>query len=162
MGTPFNRLMNGLGIPILQHVLDALYEGKAIEGMNRGRDKDGRMQVSAVELDGREVKVVFQNPLAQAQRISEVEDVVSSVETCNSVMPPEMVAGTVGLHHLPRYMKEKLNLPRWFDEPEQERSPLAEQAQQTLVAGTGAGPAGGPRAGNDAAGTSVFSRPEAP
>ena len=162
MGTPFNRLMNGLGIPILQHVLDALYEGKAIEGMNRGTDGAGRQMVSVVELDGREVKVVFQNPLAQAQRISEVEDVVGAIETCNAVMPPEMVAGTTGIHRLPTYMKEQLKLPKWFDEPEQQRGPLAEQAQQTLVTGGGGTQGAGPRPGNDAAGTSVFSMPQQP
>ena len=162
MGTPFNRLMNGLGIPVLQRQLDALYEEKEVQGMNRGKNKDGKDTFSVVELDGREVKVAFQNPLAQAQRIREVEDVVMSIETANSVMPPEMVAASIGLEELPAFQQEQLKLPKWYAKPKDDRQGLAQQATRTLVAGGGAaGGAGGPRAGATDP-TSTFTAPVAP
>lgn len=160
MGTPFNRLMNGLGIPVLQHVLDALYAEKAIEGVNRGRDAKGKMQVSAVELDGKEVRVAFQNPLAQAQRMREVEDVISSAEQLQAILPPEMYAATVGLDEIPQFMQDQLKLPKWFAKPQTARQPLAEQATQTLIAGGGAAGAGMGRPGG-ADPTSTFTAPAA-
>ena len=154
LGSIFSRLMSQLGVEVLQHVLDALYARKEIHGMER----EGG-QVSVIELDGKQVKVTFQNTLAQAQRMSDVEDVIGAVESLNSIMPPEMVASSVNLERIPEYVGKQLSLPEWFWRPEKQRQPLAEQATQTLVAGGAPSPGAGVRPGPDAAGASAFAQP---
>ena len=142
LGPIFSRMMSQLGQQVLQHFIDALFDEDEVKGMNR----EGG-EATVIELDGKEVKIAFQNPLAQAQRVANVEDVVSACETLNSILPPEMTAASVNLDRIAEYMMEELSLPEWFAKKEQ---PLAEQATQTLVAGGGAGAGGGPRATADA------------
>ena len=134
LGPIFSRLMNQLGQQVLQHFLDALYDLREIKGMNR----EGGA-VSVIELDGREVKLSFQNPLAQAQRLTDLQDVIGAIRELQSVMPPELVAATIGFDELPAYAQKQLSLPKWFAKSEQARGPLVQQATSTLLAGPGTG-----------------------
>ena len=141
IGSIFSRLMNRLGRQVLQHFLDALFDLKDIEGMNHeGGEK------RAVELDGKEVKVTFKNPLSQAQKMIDVEDVVSGIETLNAIMPPEMVAAALHLEKIPEWMGKMMSWPEEIYRKEAERDPLAQQAVSTQVMGGGGAPASiGPR-----------------
>ena len=144
LGTIYTRIMNHLGRQVLQHFLDALYEAGDTEGMNR----EGG-EVSAIEIDGQEVKVTFNNPLAQAQKMTDVEDVIGGIETLNSVMDREMVNAALHLEKLPEWMGKQMSSPEMLYRKEQQRQSLANTAVQSMMmgAGQGAGSTGGPRAG---------------
>ena len=146
LGSIFMTLMNHLGRQVLQHFLDALFDAKDIDGMNR----EGG-EVSAIELDGQEIKLSFNNPLAQAQKMTDVEDVVGGVEVLNSILPPEMVSSALHLEKLPEWMGKQMSWPEMLYRKAAERDPLAQQAVQSMVAGAGQGqggvPGGGPRSG---------------
>ena len=141
LGAIFNRLMTQLGRPVLQHTLDALHSEKKVEGMTR----EGG-EVSSVELDGKEVAVTFVNPLAQSQRMTDVEDVVSGIETLNGILPPEMVSSALNLEKVPEWMGRQMSWPEMLYRKESKRDELAGQALQAQMMGAGGAGGGSPSA----------------
>ena len=142
LGTIYTRVMNSLGRQVLQHFLDALYEEGETEGMNR----EGG-EVTSVELDGQEVKLTFNNPLAQAQKMTDVEDVIGGIETLNSILPPEMVSSALHLEKVPEWMGKQLSWPELLYRKPAQRDPLAQTAVQSMVAGAGGAGGGQPGGG---------------
>lgn len=152
MGPIYSRLMRRLGVPVLQHFLDALYELKEVKGMNReGGD------AASIELDGRQVKVTFVNPLAQAQRMSDVEGASGWLEMLRALLPEPVLAASVNLEAFPEWSGKKLRVPSELWRKPEQREELAPQAIQTQITGAGQPGAGGER---PAAGTaSMFGTP---
>ena len=135
LGAVFNRLMMRLGVPVLQHVVDVLYEEKDVDGMVR----EGG-ETSAIEIDGKEVAIHFANPLAQAQRLSDVEDIFGWLETMRAILPPEIFAARVNLEEVPEITGEKLEIDKSLYRKRDGEQELTGQALQTLVTGGGANP----------------------
>ena len=130
IGPLFSRILRRLGVPILQHILDVLYEEGEVRGMNRA----GGM-VSAVELDGKEVRVTFTNPLAQAQRLNDVEDIAAWLELVKSLVPPESAAASISYEKVAELTGRPMRVPEQLYRPERQAAQLAEQAAQTQVMG---------------------------
>ena len=137
-GAMYNRLMNRLGVPIVQHFLDAKYDAGEVTGAHR--EGGG---ASVVELDGKEVAVVWENPLAQAQRLAEVEGVYMWLSQNAATMPPEQVQSFTDYPGAGRYTHEKLRLPDEVIREGGQADTLGLQAAQTAAMG-GGGQAGDP------------------
>lgn len=137
-GSMYSRLMNRLGVPVVQHFLDAKYDAGGVEGMRR----EGGA-ASVVELDGKEVMVVWENPLAQAQRLAEVEGLYMWLQQNAASMPPEQVQSFTDYPECGRYTHGKLRLPEQVIREPKQAQELGLQAATTASLG-GGGQAGDP------------------
>ena len=134
MGAAFGRLITETMVPIITRVLNIM-------------DEKGLIQLP-LKVNGLEVKVVPVSPLAKAQNLEEVNEVMQFYQIANALGPggvaevkPDAIATFVG---------DKLGIPSNLRTSEEEKQVIAQQAtklfQQQIAGGGGPGQGGAPAA----------------
>lgn len=118
-GASIGRQMSELIAPLVEAVVDIL----------RGRGK-----IADFRVDGREVTIKQQSPLAKAEDLDDFQN--SQIWFANiSQLPPEVVGASVKVEELPNYWAEKLGVPPSLIRSEQERKQLADAVSQAAETG---------------------------
>lgn len=118
-GASIGRQMSELLTPITEAVVDIL--------KTRGEMPDFRV-------DGREVAIKQQSPLAKAEDLDDFQN--SQVWFQNiAALPQEIVAASVKIEDLPNYWADKLGVPASLLRDETERQKLADTVTQAAEAG---------------------------
>lgn len=117
LGSPYNRIIQELGIPILQRTLHVLTEADPGLGMGTA---------GTVRLGGAEVAVEFTGPLALAQRFVESETLTQWLQLGTSLVGPEAVNFSVRTENVMAKFAELLDVDRALLRDEDERRELME------------------------------------
>lgn len=108
----------------------------AVVGILSSRDKLPEFRV-----DGREVTIKQQSPLAKAEDIEDFQNTQLWLNTLSSlpILPPELVAGVVKIEDIPRFLGDKLGIPASLSRDEAEQTKIG----KAVIGGAEATIAGG-------------------
>ena len=140
------RVQKHMALPVVQQFVDALFDERMVHGR-----EDAPGEYSAVELDDREVSIVWTSPVAQMQRRREVEGWFGWLRELNENMPPEDVRNIVEYGEFGRKTAEKQRIPEEFTREKKLADDLTLQTAQASAMGAGGGATAGP--GNPQAAT---------
>jgi hypothetical protein len=128
MGSAFGRLITETMVPIVTRVLSIM-------------DKKGLIELP-LKVNGLEVKVVPISPLAKAQNLEEINEVMQFVQIAGSLGPggiaemkPDLIATYIG---------DKLGIPSNLRTTPQEKQAIIQQSMQMAAQGQAMGPEGQP------------------
>ena len=116
LGSAFGRLIAECMVPVVRRSLAVM-------------DQLG-LVVLPLKLDGLEVKIVPVSPLAKAQSMDDVQDVVQWLQFAQSLGPAGLMA--VRMDKIMDYMASKMGIPGTLVTTEAERQQMAQQAQQMM------------------------------
>ena len=120
MGSAFGRLITEAMIPIVRRVLFIM-------------DSQGLIDMP-LKIDGQELKVVPTSPLAQAQSLDELENVMKFIQITQGIGPIGQVA--LNQDETLDYIADKLGIPgRILNSAEERKAMMAEMAQMAQQAG---------------------------
>ena len=111
-GAAFGRLKTELIEPLMAAVMDIL---------------QGRGLVPKLRVDGTEVTIRQNSPLAKAESMENFQNSQMWFQTV-SALPPEIVMGSVKVEELPRYWQEALGVPSELIRSDDEREQIAKAA----------------------------------
>jgi hypothetical protein len=122
MGSAFGRLITEAMLPIVSRVLVVMDEQNLID--------------MPLKVDGQAVKVVPVSPLAQAQSLDELENVMKFIQITQGIGPIGQVA--LNQDEALDYIADKLGVPGKILNSKEERktmmAQMAEMAQQAMAA----------------------------
>jgi hypothetical protein len=118
MGSAFGRLITETMVPIVARVLSIM-------------DKKGMIQLP-LKVNGLEVKIVPVSPLAKAQNLEEINEVMQFVQ----------IAGSLGPDQIATFIADKLGIPSSLRTTPQEKQAIIQQSMQMAMQGQGMGPQG--------------------
>ena len=128
MGSAFGRLITETMVPIVTRVLSIM-------------DKKGLIQLP-LKVNGLEVKVVPVSPLAKAQNLEEINEIMQFVQIAGSLGPggvaemkPDVIATHIG---------DKLGIPSNLRTTPQEKQAIIQQSMQMAMQGQGMAQGGQP------------------
>jgi len=116
-GASFGRLKTELIEPLTAAVMDIL---------------SGLGQVPELKIDGKEVTIRQQSPLAKSEALEDFQNIQVWKGDLASFMPPEAIMGSVKIEDYPKITAEKLGVPPELIRSEAERQQLAQVAQQSV------------------------------
>lgn len=136
VGTPYNRIVKEMGLPILQRVVDIMTEAGAISPMwgehDLAVDESGKLERGKpMELDGQEIIVTFTGPLATSQNLVDVHNTTQTLEIGQAYAGPEVMNMALKMDAVMAYIAEKKGVPAHLIRSEDERAQLAQKAEQT-------------------------------
>ncbi len=135
LGSAFGRLINETMIPIVSKMLEVMDQGGLID--------------LPLRVNGLEVKVSPVSPLAMAQNMDEIGNIMQFMQIAQSMGPEGQMAIKAGA--VVDYVADKLGIPAILRNSPQERKQMAEQAmqmaQQAQQAEQQAAPEGDPAQG---------------
>jgi hypothetical protein len=88
-----------------------------------------------LKVNGVEVKVTPAAPLAQAQKLQEVNDVVQFMQIANALGPQGQA--TLSIPRIAKYIAEKMNINQELLTTAEEQQQMMEQMQQQMMAEQG-------------------------
>ena len=136
LGAAFGRLITEAMIPIVSRILFIL-------------DQRGDIDLP-LKINGEEVRIVPISPLAQAQNMEELNDVMQFVQIVAGMGPEAMM--TIKKDEIIDYVAERLGVPGRIMTTKDEREEIAQQyGQMQAMAAQQQQPAGPPQAGNQEA-----------
>ena len=128
MGSAFGRLITETMVPIVARTLSIM-------------DKKGMIQLP-LKVNGLEVKIVPVSPLAKAQNLEEINEVMQFVQIAGSLGPggiaemkPDQIA---------TFIADKLGIPSSLRTPPQEKQAIIQQSMQMAMQGQGMAQGGQP------------------
>jgi len=119
-GAQIGRLRTEFQEPLFEAVVDILRE---------------RGKVADIRVDGQEVTMKFQSPLAQAESIEDFQSSQIWLQSLAAVMPQEVLAGAIKIEDLPGFWAEKLGVDMSLVRGEAERNSLAKTVQEAAETG---------------------------
>jgi hypothetical protein len=114
LGSAFGRLINETMIPIVSKMLEVMDQGGLID--------------LPLRVNGLEVKVSPVSPLAMAQNMDEINNIMQFMQIAQSMGPEGQMAIKVGA--TVDYIADKLGVPALVRNSPQEREQMAQQAMQ--------------------------------
>jgi len=114
LGSAFGRLINETMIPIVSKMLEVMDEGGLID--------------LPLRVNGLEVKVSPVSPLAMAQNMDEINNIMQFMQIAQSMGPEGQMSIKVGA--AVDYIADKLGVPAVVRNSPQEREQMAQQAMQ--------------------------------
>ena len=129
MGSAFGRLITETMVPIVTRVLSIM-------------DKKGLIQLP-LKINGLEVKVVPVSPLAKAQNLEEVNEVMQFVQIASSLGPGGIAE--IKPDEIATYIGDKLGVPSSLRTTPQEKQAIIQQSMQMAMQGQGMPPEGQPQ-----------------
>ena len=114
LGSAFGRLINETMIPIVSKMLEVMDQGGLID--------------LPLRVNGLEVKVSPVSPLAMAQNMDEINNIMQFMQIAQSMGPEGQMAIKVGA--TVDYIADKLGVPALVRNSPQEREQIAQQAMQ--------------------------------
>ena len=129
MGSAFGRLITETMVPIVTRVLSIM-------------DKKGLIQLP-LKINGLEVKVVPVSPLAKAQNLEEVNEVMQFVQIASSLGPGGIAE--MKPDEIATYIGDKLGVPSSLRTTPQEKQAIIQQSMQMAMQGQGMPPEGQPQ-----------------
>lgn len=114
LGSAFGRLINETMIPIVSKMLEVMDQGGLID--------------LPLRVNGLEVKVSPVSPLAMAQNMDEIGNIMQFMQIAQSMGPEGQMAIKAGA--VVDYVADKLGIPAILRNSPQERKQMAEQAMQ--------------------------------
>jgi hypothetical protein len=114
LGSAFGRLINETMIPIVSKMLEVMDQGGLID--------------LPLRVNGLEVKVSPVSPLAMAQNMDEINNIMQFMQIAQSMGPEGQMAIKVGA--AVDYIADKLGVPALVRNSPQEREQMAQQAMQ--------------------------------
>ena len=114
LGSAFGRLINETMIPIVSKMLEVMDQGGLID--------------LPLRVNGLEVKVSPVSPLAMAQNMDEINNIMQFMQIAQSMGPEGQMAIKVGA--TVDYIADKLGVPAVVRNSPQEREQIAQQAMQ--------------------------------
>ena len=124
MGASIGRLMTELLVPIVEACMNILQERGILPPMR---------------VDGREVTIRQQSPLAKSQDLEDFENSLVWLDSLQK-LPQEVVAGTVKIEDLPEYWAENLGVPASLVRDQTQRQAFANTLIEGATAQAGAQP----------------------
>jgi len=118
-GAQIGRLRSEFQEPLLEAVVDILRE--------RGKLPD-------VGLDGQEMTIKFQSPLAQAESAQDFQNSQLWLASLAAVMPPEAIALKVKMEELPGYWADKLGIDASLVRTDEETAIATKEAAEAAEA----------------------------
>ena len=135
LGQPFLRLVEEVGRPTLRAVAYLMSEAGQLPELEALRPAaPGQVTAPPLMLDGRDVKVVFNSPMSQAQRLSDAESMVRFGEMAPIVGGPAGFQSAVKGEESVAILAEKMSYPPEAVYSQREREALAEDARQAAMA----------------------------
>jgi hypothetical protein len=131
MGSAFGRLITETMVPVVARVLNIM-------------DKKGMIQLP-LKVNGLEVKIVPVSPLAKAQNLEEISEVMQFVQIAGSLGPGGIAE--MKPDEIATFIADKLGIPSSLRTTPQEKQAIIQQSMQMAMQGQGMGPQGGPAPG---------------
>jgi hypothetical protein len=131
LGSAFGRLIDETMVPLVSRILFIL-------------DQQGYIDLP-LKVNGVEVKVTPVAPLAQAQALQEVNDIVQFMQIANSLGPQGQMA--LSIPRITAFIAEKMNVKQDLLSTPEEQEAQMQQMQQAMMAEQG------PPAANDGGAT---------
>lgn len=131
MGSAFGRLITETMVPVVARVLSIM-------------DKKGMIQLP-LKVNGLEVKIVPVSPLAKAQNLEEINEVMQFVQIAGSLGPGGIAE--MKPDEIATFIADKLGIPSNLRTTPQEKQAIIQQSMQMAMQGQGMGPQGGPAPG---------------
>ena len=121
LGSAFGRLINETMVPLVSRILYIM-------------DQQGYIDLP-LKVNGVEVKVTPVAPLAQSQKLQEVNDVVQFMQIANSLGPQGQSA--LSIPRIAQYIAEKMNINQELLTTPEEQQAMMDQMQQAMMAEQG-------------------------
>ena len=118
LGSSFGRILSEAMIPIVKRSLQIMHENGLI--------------TLPLRVNGLEVKVVPVSPLAMAQNMDDVQDVMQWVSIASQLGPSGIA--TAKMDAISDYVADKIGVPMTLRTSDEERQEMEEIAQQALMA----------------------------
>jgi len=131
LGSAFGRLIDETMVPLVSRILYVM-------------DQQGYIDLP-LKVNGVEVKVTPVAPLAQAQKLQEVNDIVQFMQIANSLGPEGQAA--LSIPRITQFIANKMNISQELLTTPEEQQMMMEQMQQAMMAEEG------PPAANDGGAT---------
>lgn len=134
LGQPFLNLIEEVGRPLLRAVAYLMSEAGMLPALDALRPPaEGQGVAPPLMLNGKDVKVVFSSPMAQAQRLSDAESMVRFGEMAPIVGGPEGFQSTIKGEESVAILAEKMKYPPEAVYSDEEREARAEDARQAAM-----------------------------
>jgi hypothetical protein len=121
LGSAFGRLIDETMVPIVSRILFIM-------------DQQGFIDLP-LKVNGVEVKVTPVAPLAQAQKLQEVNDIVQFMQIANALGPQGQAA--LSIPRITQFIAEKMNINQELLTTPEEQQMMMEQMQQAMMAQQG-------------------------
>jgi len=121
LGSAFGRLIDETMVPIVSRILFIM-------------DQQGFIDLP-LKVNGVEVKVTPVAPLAQAQKLQEVNDIVQFMQIANALGPQGQAA--LSIPRITQFIAEKMNINQELLTTPEEQQMMMEQMQQAMMAEQG-------------------------
>lgn len=118
LGSAFGRLINETMIPVVSRILFVM-------------DQQGYIDLP-LKVNGVEIKVTPVAPLAQTQKLQEVNDVVQFMQIANSLGPQGQAM--LSIERIAQYIAEKMNIDQNLLTTAEEQQQMMMQMQQAMMA----------------------------
>jgi len=118
LGSAFGRLINETMVPLVSRILYVM-------------DQQGYIDLP-LKVNGVEVKVTPVAPLAQTQKLQEVNDVVQFMQIANSLGPQGQ--SMLSIQRIAQYIAEKMNIDQNLLTTAEEQQQMRMQMQQAMMA----------------------------
>lgn len=118
LGSAFGRLINETMVPMVSRILYVM-------------DQQGYIDLP-LKVNGVEVKVTPVAPLAQTQKLQEVNDVVQFMQIANSLGPQGQ--SMLSIQRIAQYIAEKMNIDQNLLTTAEEQQQMMMQMQQAMMA----------------------------
>lgn len=118
LGSAFGRLINETMVPLVSRILYVM-------------DQQGYIDLP-LKVNGVEVKVTPVAPLAQTQKLQEVNDVVQFMQIANSLGPQGQAM--LSIQRIAQYIAEKMNIDQNLLTTAEEQQQMMMQMQQAMMA----------------------------
>jgi len=119
-GASFGRLKTELIEPLVAAIMDVL--------QTRG-------EVPELRIDGREVTIKQQSPLAKAEQLEDFQNLQVWSQYLMGTLPPEVIAGSIKVEDVPKVTGKMLGIPAELMRTDEERDELAQQVNEAAQAG---------------------------
>lgn len=121
IGAPFGRIVLEFVLPIITRVRFILQRRKMIEAMP--------------EVDGKELKLMPTGPLAQGQRLDDIDRTVKYVSTVGQLFGPETAALTIDATETSEYLGDRFGVPARIRRPKKKQQELSAQIAESAQGG---------------------------
>lgn len=112
IGAPFGRIVAEMVLPFIRRVHFILKARKLIE---------------APEADGKEIKLLPTGPLAQGQRLEDIDRTVKFVGTVGQLFGPEAAALTIDPTETSEYLGDRFGVPARIRRPRKKQEAMAQE-----------------------------------
>ena len=145
LGGPFLRITEEAARPLLRAVAYSLARAGKLKDLAAVSPTDAETgNPVPLMLDGTDIQVRFTSPLAQAQRLTDAETIVSWLQMLQGSVGPQAMQAGVKVEDVPEVLGKKLAIPAELVREADERSGMLQQAQAGGVQAPPGGMPGGP------------------